>query len=459
MGQNSQQNEIIKRLQVEDADERRLTVEELISSELTDDIVKVLVQMIKDPDKGVRDSLSFTLSYNGHPSIPKYLTPFISSEDIAIRNLAGDILLKIGPPAVDALLDYLPKGSDDDKKFIIDLLGLIGDSRASQPIYEILKTTENDNVKLACIEAWGNIKSKEYINILYEMYKENELFKPTIIETFGKIGEPSTLDFMIEIFENEDDITKFSIIESLGIIGNEKTFFFLLNELLKNKGPINWPIISSLRQIKERYNLEIPYDESLKKIFLSTFEEADLKYKKDAAYLLRMFGDIDTLTAFIKYIGLDYEIDETIKHKLIENAEIIYPKLVELIGEQPSNLLSLLNLCKELNDNTQKSAYEKLTDLEKQNFCNNLSNCLKNTDEEIRRVSMELLFELNEEFALLFVDIMLNDENMWNRYKLAEILEKMPFEKTKNILTLMLKDSEEMISQKAKEILDSNEKK
>jgi len=205
--------------------------------------------------------------------------------------------------------------------------------------------------------------------------------------------------------------------------------------------------------------LEIPYDESLKKIFLSTFEEADLKYKKDAAYLLRMFGDIDTLTAFIKYIGLDYEIDETIKHKLIENAEIIYPKLVELIGEQPSNLLSLLNLCKELNDNTQKSAYEKLTDLEKQNFCNNLSNCLKNTDEEIRRVSMELLFELNEEFALLFVDIMLNDENMWNRYKLAEILEKMPFEKTKNILTLMLKDSEEMISQKAKEILDSNEKK
>ncbi|MCU7496566.1 MAG: hypothetical protein HF311_13930, partial [Ignavibacteria bacterium] len=75
----------LRMLSSQNPSERRMAVEDLLSKELDEEGVKLLSSMLLDPDKGVRDSASFTLIFNAHPLIPKYVVPYISSEDIALR--------------------------------------------------------------------------------------------------------------------------------------------------------------------------------------------------------------------------------------------------------------------------------------------------------------------------------------------------------------------------------------
>ena len=100
-------DEIIKRLQDPDPSERRNVAEELMTMEINEQVVRTLCKMLEDEDKGVIDAVSFTLAYNGNSRIPFELVPYVSSPNIIVRNLAGDVFLKIGTSAIPALVDYI----------------------------------------------------------------------------------------------------------------------------------------------------------------------------------------------------------------------------------------------------------------------------------------------------------------------------------------------------------------
>ena len=174
-----------KLLKSEDPSERSAAVTSLMEEELDDETTEMLCMLVEDRDNGVRNAVDMTLSYNSSPQIPRYLVKYISSPSIATRNLAGEILIKIGSKAVDAMLDYIDSGNDDDKKFLIDILGLIGDKKPSQHILELMKICKNDNVILACVEALGSLTCGESLDELLQFYERNELYKPTIIEARG----------------------------------------------------------------------------------------------------------------------------------------------------------------------------------------------------------------------------------------------------------------------------------
>ena len=130
-----------------------------LNDELVDDrIIKKLCNLLANDDKWVRFSASVKLKSLQYANIPFILVNFIPSTDIGLRNLAGEILLAKGQESLTTLINFLPKGNDDDKKFIIDIIGLIGNSSASKNIIEVLNSSENDNVILACIETLGNIR-------------------------------------------------------------------------------------------------------------------------------------------------------------------------------------------------------------------------------------------------------------------------------------------------------------
>ncbi len=149
--------DLITDLKAEDPAVRCSAVESLFNENLNDLVIEDICSMVEDRDKGVRNTVDLMLSINPSPQIPAHLIKYVSSPDISTRNLAGEILLKIGGNSVNAMLDYLLIGNDDDKKFIIDILGLIGDSKAAPVVLEILKVGGNENLLLACIEALGNL--------------------------------------------------------------------------------------------------------------------------------------------------------------------------------------------------------------------------------------------------------------------------------------------------------------
>ncbi|MGE5400388.1 MAG: HEAT repeat domain-containing protein [Ignavibacteriales bacterium] len=439
----------IKMLESQDPSERRTAVEDLMSMDLDEKTVQMLSSALSDPDKGVRDSASFTLIFNGHPSIPGYVIPYVSAPDIAVRNLAGEVLLRIGENSVDCMTDYIDAGNDDDKKFVIDILGLIGQEKPVNKILEVLASNKNDNVILSCIEALGNIGYAPALPTLTAIYEGNELFKPTIIEALGKMNSQEALDFITYRYPLEDELTKFSIIESLGTLGNEATFYFLLSELRKITGPLIWPIIASLCQLKEKLGLDIPFDESTKNSILYTLLEADTRYKRAAARLITIFDDKDIMDALLRIYGEDSEIDENIKPVFFQYASLLYAKLSSSIRQNPSNLKYLLWLMKDIIEFDGGETLNGVSELDRRNLSDSFILCLNNPDEEIRKTSIELIFLTSLECALVFIDSMIEDDNMWNRLKVLEIVENIFEPKINEALKTLANDPEEMIRERA----------
>ncbi|MGE5680518.1 MAG: HEAT repeat domain-containing protein [Bacillota bacterium] len=438
----------IKLLRSEDPSERRSVIEDFMGKELDEETVRYLSQMLTDPDKGVRDSASFTLIFNGHPLIPKYVVPLVSSTEISVRNLAGEVLLRIGELSIDDMTAYLQGANDDDKKFVIDILGLIGNEKPVPKILEVLKESTNDNVILSCLEALGNIHYQDALPELIATYEKNELYKPTIIEALGKLDTVEALDFVTSKYFVEDDLTKFSIIESFGILGNESTFYLLLSELRKLSGPIIWPVISSLCRLKEKLGLDLPFDESIKNSILYTLMEAETQYKRAAASLITVFDDKDIMDALIHIFGEDAEIDENIKPAFYQYSNLLYPKLAEVIKKKPSNLKNLLWLIKDVVDYDAESV-NRLSEIDKRNLSDSLTLCLNNPDEEVRKSSVELLFIINLDCALIFLDTMIEDDNIWNRLKIVELIENIYNPKINEILKKLAEDAEEMVRERA----------
>jgi len=445
--------ETINGLYSDDPAVRRNAAEKFLYEELPSEIVKQFAGKLTDEDSGVRDAVSSVLISSNNPEIASYVVPFVTSKEIAIRNLAGEILLKKGNDSLDAMIDFLPKGNDDDKKFVIDVMGLIGDLKPVKEIIDVLKTSQNENVVLAALEALGNIKAEEAENEIMAKFFENELYQPTVVEALGKIGTEKSLKFIYEKFNEVDDLSKFPMIESLGTVGNEEAFFLLLSELKNLKDALAWAAIKSLKELKDKYHLDVPFDESMKNSLLSTLVEGELEHKKAAADLISFFNDKEILETAIKVYGEDEEIDYHLKPKFFEHPAQVFPRLTAYLKQSPQNAKQLIELIKELISHDQQSL-ESLNGVDMRNLCDVFTENLDNPDEEIRRSVIELLFFCNYETAVLFLDTMISDDNFWNRLRLLEILEQVEDERTLNAVKKLSQDPEEMVKEKAVWILN-----
>jgi HEAT repeat protein len=444
---------LLEKVNSEDSNERRIAIEELMFEELDEHALKIISSKISDADRGVRNAASQVLISNESDAVPGFITPFVASEEISVRNLAGEILIQFGSKSITPLLEFLPKGNDDDKKFVIDVMGLIGDQTAGPDILEQMDITTNDNILLACQEALGNLKFESAIPKLLEQYSKNELYKPTVIEALGKIGSKEALDFMHKVYNDEDELTRFSLIESLGLIGDEKTFFFLLSQFNTCSGPIVWPIITAVHSLKTKFNFDIPFDETMKNALLQTVLDADDKYKEAAIHLISAFNDKDLILACLKIYGKNYELDELMKQKFIENPKVILSNIFSYLKSSARNLNSLLQLLQEFIELEEGAIHNNLSMLEVRNLTDALADGIENPDEDVRRAAFEILYSIDMDMALLFVDKVVEDDNIWNRLKLLELVADNNSAEVMTALNKLANDADEIVSERAKEIL------
>jgi len=191
----------------------------------------------------------------------------------------------------------------------------------------------------------------------------------------------------------------------------------------------------------------------MKNLILLTIAEAEIKYKKAAAQLVSEFNDGDVVAACLNIYGEDAELDETLKPKFFENRNFLLSKLNGVINSVPKNLRHILSLIKEIYDDNPGQITSSIYQIELRSLLDSFVNCLNNSDEEIRRTSAELLFLLEPSTALMFVDKMIEDDNLWNKLKLLELLESNPGEESLTALVKLSEDQEEMISERASMIL------
>ena len=437
------------KLNSEDPNVRREEVENYFYNTPDDNSLKELTTLLEDPDKGVRNSLSILLTTTDNPNVADYIVRFVSSQDISIRNLAGDILLKNGDSSVDALLRFLDVGNDDDKKFCIDLLGLIGNKRSGDKIVEVLNTNENSNVILACIEALGNLHFDKSLESIKPFYFENELYKPTVIEALGKMGSKAVQEFLVEIYLEEDVVSKFAIVESLGLIGDADSINLLLKELKSTDPFMIGPIVNSLHSIKQRTNLNILVDPGSAQKIVKYIDDIEPQFLGPALELVQNNPGLDLLPIYLKVLGTNIELDESIKPLMVNKFERLLGCLPRYFESSPKNLYEILTFLKEVLF-MSREIYDDLPEgNSKENLTGSVKKLLTNVNEDIRSLSCDLLFSLNEKTAIEAANIVLNDENVWNKINLLENLSNVDHEKIEFLLKELANDKEEMVRERA----------
>ncbi len=447
------QKEIINNLTSDNSELKREAITELIDQPLDDEIMSMLTECLTDPDKGIRDAASVTLMHNGNPFIPGFVAPLIISPDISVRNSAGEILIAIGENAIPALIPFVNNIDSDNQKFAIDVIGLIGSKTAAQSIMAVLRRSENENVLLACFEALGNIQAEESVKELLLFYEKNELFKPTIIEAIGKIGTHESQNFLIEKFSIEDTFVKCSIIESLGLIGDESTFYFLLSKLNGLEDVLKFPFVKTIYNLKEKYRLQLPYDEKIKELILTTLHEGDAETKKAAVFLVNGFADKEVICSLTDIYGQDTELDMLLKEILVAHYSIILTHISSINCQNVLYKKNMLYLVQEIIETHKTRVKEKVSELIMSNLTDKLIRCLSDPDEEIRILVFETILAIDQEKAILFIDEIIKDENIWNRLKVVELLSDIYDPSVVKALKTLANDEEEMIRTKVLWIL------
>jgi HEAT repeat protein len=448
---NTDQN-LLKMLSSDDAVLRTEALYNLTFEEVDNEVVKTITELILADDKAIRNAASNFLIQNNNPTIPFAVVEYIGSPEISIRNLAGEILLKKGTDSVDAICAKVPTlKEDDDIKFLVDILGLIGDKCPEDLIIDILTTNQNENVIVACIEALGNIYSEKAIETIIPFFDKAEVLRPVVIEATGKIRTLKSLKFITEKFKSDDDLLKFTMIESMGEIGDEETFYFLLSQIDILNGALIWPLLEAIYKLKIKHDLEVPFDERIKKCVLDTIINAEPRYQIVAAHLVTVFDDPEILYACLSIYGLDSELNEVLFDKFMENKGLIVSKLYTVIDNNNNYLSAILDLLQNILS-YDSECLTSLGELERRRLTESLSQSLTNSDEGVRISAAELLFRIDTETALLFLDTMISDENFWNRIRLLDIISEMDRPEVIEALEKLSQDSEEMVSDKAKEI-------
>jgi len=160
------------------------------------------------------------------------------------------------------------------------------------------------------------------------------------------------------------------------------------------------------------------------------------------------------MPACLKIYGEDIETDEIIKPKIFEAPKEFFKLLPSFINNDSRNLMSLLELTVELLSSDNSSYRNIITTIQTRELADSCTKCLDNPDEEVRKLGIEILFTIDKEIALLFLDKMLDDNSMWNKLRLLEILSEIDSSEAEDAIEKLSKDNEEMISDRAKFMLE-----
>lgn len=238
-----------------------------IRREAADDLVYVdekdadelLLELILDENKGVREVAGEALIRRGNQSGATQLVKNFANPRIEVRNQAMLLLTEMGEPVLEYVIPALDDPDKDVRKFAADVLG---DVRSPAAIISLVKAIndKDPNVGFSAVEALGKIGGDEAFSELEDTFKSYPKVRATVAETLGKIGNQEGVKVIQDGLHDEDPIVVFASTEAMGLIGGENELNLLETLITESDGYIKAVAITSYVKILNRTNKESDID-------------------------------------------------------------------------------------------------------------------------------------------------------------------------------------------------------
>lgn len=182
-------------------EERRRQAVESIAGLREDGALDLLVQALGDESWRVRKTAVDAILCLGDVAlvVDALVGALNADENAGLRNSAVEALIRVGEPAVPALLKKSADPSADVRKFIIDVLGGIGDATALGALVEALGDPD-ENVRSAAAENLGLIGGEDAVRALRaNLDRDDLLLQYTSLQALARIGRGIPLDTLIPL--------------------------------------------------------------------------------------------------------------------------------------------------------------------------------------------------------------------------------------------------------------------
>lgn len=345
-------NELIDRFQNDSIPEnRRQAAYDLMENHMDNEIcITAFAKGLLDSDAGVRDVCQRALIEvpdNLRKKAASLVAVYIAMQDIVVRNLAGDILIKLGNDAVDVLLPYLKDGDHDVRRFTCDILGLIADKSIANYIIPLLEDVDR-NVQISAVETLGNIKAEEALDQIIMLYEAFDEIRPNIIESIGKIGGENAESYLLEKLDEESNqFLQATIIDALAFNATDIDISYKLLEKMEDAHQeIQKLMLMTAFAISFRLEETLLMPDELRYVAYKAMLENDTNIKTAGVLSLgEKYREEDLESLFIVLRQNEPELHQLITYNLLVNSEVnLLQNITELFESGFLNMNFLENI-------------------------------------------------------------------------------------------------------------------
>ena len=254
----------------------------------------LLVKLLTSDNLGVQEAAEQALRKIPDPSTVRAVLPLLESDNVAVRNLAMDILRQLGSRDLDSLLEMLERPDPDLRIFAADILGATGDVRAVRVLCRVLLNDSEVNVRYQAAVALGDIASPAAAQCLNKALGDDEWVQFSVIEALIKIRDESSVDALVGFLGKGSELVDSMIVEALGEAGNLKAVPMLLESLEPSNPALRNKIVQALVKLLGERTLTLlsPREQKMLRSSLSSALEDEDTEVQDAAVLgLSYLGD------------------------------------------------------------------------------------------------------------------------------------------------------------------------
>lgn len=289
------------------------------------ELVEIVAFLITSSDRGIRNLaidclLNIPDDYKAEAS--KHIVPFVESNNIEFRNIAADILVRYNDICYDFLKKYLQHTNADVRQFSLDIWGNIGSRKDWEMVVNLLDDPSK-NVVISAIIALGNIKLAEAVEILIYKYNLDDEYKPFVLNSLGKIGSSKATNFLKNVIRSESDpLLQIAAIEAFSSVDSDENF---VNELLAKLPTIPKQMqpyyLKSICNVAKKTCVDRKIPQESRTIALESLKEDDLEIRKAALMALgKSYETFDVDYLIIEALRLEPETIEWIVNNIMQNS-------------------------------------------------------------------------------------------------------------------------------------------
>jgi len=161
-------------------------------------VLGFLVSALEDPDISVRKAASAVLTEWSSPAVAKRLAGVLAVP--SLRDSASELLMKMGPSAVELLIDVLAHGNPEIAPIVGNLLRNIAGVR---PFMDMLGSTD-PNRRLRAIEAIAAIGDPSTPDVLTAaLWDPDERIRLRAAQLLARFGGPRTEEALLRVVTSD----------------------------------------------------------------------------------------------------------------------------------------------------------------------------------------------------------------------------------------------------------------